>query len=166
MIISATAQAVAATGGELLSGEYGRRASVRLSPDFDICDSAVVNFRCGDTAYECEVTDGHIDLPYFENAQPVSIGIYGYTLDGEALTLRLSPKPFSTYITQGSYCEGESAPLPAPGTYETIYSRIEALDKPVATEINASSLNTSIAGAKAVYDAIQAALYVDSEAIV
>lgn len=166
MIISATAQAVAATGGELLSGEYGRRASVRLSPDFDICDSAVVNFRCGDTTYECEVTDGYIDLPYFESARPVSIGVYGYTVNGETLVLRLSPKPFSTYITQGSYCEGESAPLPAPGTYESLTERIDGIDRPVATEINASSLNTSIAGAKAVYDAIQAALYVDSEAIV
>lgn len=164
MIISATAQTVAVTGGELLTGEYGRRAEVKLSPDFDICDSAVVIFKCGDTAYECEVADGYAQLPYFADARPVSIGVYGYTLDGEALTLRLSPKPFSTCITQGSYCEGEPAPLPAPGTYESLTERINIIDRPVATQINEHSLNTSIAGAKAVYDAIQAALYVDSEA--
>ncbi len=166
MIISATAQNVSVAGGELLTGEYGGRAAVKLSPDFDICDSAVVNFKFGDTVYECDIADGYADLPYFESVCPVLIGVYGYTTDGDSLELRLSPKPFSTAVMQGSYCEGEPAPLPTPGTYESLTERIDTIDRPVATEINEQSLNTSIAGAKAVYDAIRAALFVDSEASV
>ena len=166
MIISATAQAVTVTGGELLTGEYGRRAEVKLSPDFDICDNAAVIFKYGETVYECAVNDGYAALPYFETACPVVIGVYGYTLDGDSLTLRLSPKPFSTSVMQGSYCEGEPAAPPSPSTYEALADSIERLNRPVATEIDADSLNTEIAGAKAVYDAIQAALYVDSEATV
>ena len=123
----------------------------------------MVNFRYGEAAYECAVTDGYIDLPYFESARPVSIGVYGYTVNGETLVLRLSPKPFGTFITQGSYCEGEPAPLPSPGTYESLSARIEHLNIPLATEINADSLNTAAASAKAVYDAIQSALFVDTE---
>ncbi len=166
MIIHATAQAVTVTGGELLTGEYGRRAAVSLSPDFDICDNAVVNFKYGETAYEFTVTDGYVDLPCFESTCPVFIGVYGYTLNGNSLTLRLSPKPFSTTVLQGSYCDAQTASPPSPSTYEALSARIESLNKPIATEISADSLNTEMAGAKAVYDAIQTALYVDSEATI
>ena len=87
------------------------------------------------TFYQQPIIDDKCYIPYeVMDAEGILIGVYGYSVDGDKLLLRYSPKPKNLWFLEGSYYEGAETPeeiLPSQFEQYTAYlnSQIERLNR-------------------------------------
>lgn len=63
------------------------------------------------TFYQQPIIDNKCYIPYeVMDGEGILIGVYGYSVDGEELLLRYSPKPKNLWFLEGSYYEGAETP--------------------------------------------------------
>lgn len=63
------------------------------------------------TFYQQPIINNKCYIPYeVMDAEGILIGVYGYSVDGEELLLRYSPKPKNLWFLEGSYYEGAETP--------------------------------------------------------
>lgn len=115
-------------GWQSNTGEVNARTlSVDLSEDLLACDNQFVTFGLADgTEFESQVKDGKADIPEFDKAQFIKIGVYTSDIEGDKCIKRYSPKPTNVYVNTGSYSgNGTEAPIPTAGTFEELLDEIE-----------------------------------------
>lgn len=63
------------------------------------------------TFYQQPIIDNECYIPYeVMDGEGILIGVYGYSVDGDELLLRYSPKPKNLWFLEGSYYEGAETP--------------------------------------------------------
>ena len=74
-------------------------------------------------------------IPYevLENENIITIGVYGYEVNGEELIKRYSPSPEHFQVEDGSYRLGEEVEPPSPSIIEQIEQQISELSDEIST---------------------------------
>lgn len=103
------------------------------------------------TFYQQPIIDDKCYIPYeVMDAEGILIGVYGYSVDGDKLLLRYSPKPKNLWFLEGSYYEGAETPeeiLPSQFEQYVAYlnSQITRLDQmKIETEDLSNGVKISI----------------------
>lgn len=112
------------------AGEYNARVlQVELCEEMSNCEMSFVTFELADgTVYESLIKDGKAEMPMFEKAQFIKIGVYSADIEGDELKKRYSPSPCYDYVNPGSYsANSEEPPLPTPSMMEEILARIDGV---------------------------------------
>lgn len=109
------------------------------------------------TFYQQPIIDNKCYIPYeVMDSEGILIGVYGYSVDGEELLLRYSPKPKNLWFLEGSYYEGAETPeeiLPSQFEQYTAYlnSQIARLNQiKIETEQLSDGVKISVTNADGV----------------
>lgn len=117
---------------ETNTGEVNARTlDVEMCEELCSCANAFVQFELSDgTIYVSTIKDDKADIPPFEKAQFVKIGVYSTDIDGDICVKRYSPRPVSVFVPAGSYKDGGAeAPTPTAGTFEELLATINEVDE-------------------------------------
>lgn len=108
------------------SGEYNvQECNFEFSDEYTGL-SKVVIFSNSNVTKEIQIYDDKCIVPaeVLQNEGVVGIGVYGYEVSGDELTLRYSPKPQCFSVEKGSYAEGTQPTPPTPSVVEQLQQQI------------------------------------------
>jgi hypothetical protein len=107
-------------------GEYNvQSCEFQFSSEYDGLKKVAV-FSKGSTTIDIDLIDDTCTIPYemLENEGIVTLGVYGYEIDGDDLVKRYSPTTDRFLVQSGSYKLGEEPTPPSPSVIEKMQADI------------------------------------------
>lgn len=109
------------------SGEYNiQKCEFVFSSEYEGLTKMAV-FSNEESSFKTMIIDNECIIPYeiLETDGTIGLGVYGYTLDGEDLVKRYSPKPVFFNVELGSYQLAEESEQPSQDIIEQILAELE-----------------------------------------
>lgn len=129
------------------SGEYNiQKCEFVFSSEYEGLTKMAI-FSNEESSFKTMITDNECIIPYeiLETDGTIGLGVYGYTLDGEELVKRYSPKPVFFNVELGSYQYAEESEQPSQDIIEQILAELEnQAEDIIALQNNVSNLEDNV----------------------
>ena len=117
------------------SGEYNiQKCEFVFSSEYEGLTKMAI-FSNEESSFKTMITDNECIIPYeiLETEGTLGLGVYGYTLDGDNLVKRYSPKPVFFNVELGSYQLAQEGEQPSQDIIEQILAQLESQGEDIIT---------------------------------
>ena len=129
------------------SGEYNiQKCEFVFSSEYEGLTKMAV-FSNEESAFKTMIIDNECIIPYeiLETDGTIGLGVYGYTMDGENLVKRYSPKPVFFNVELGSYQYAQEGEQPSQDIIEQILAELESQGEDIiALQNNLDNLEDNV----------------------
>lgn len=129
------------------SGEYNiQKCEFVFSSEYEGLTKMAI-FSNEESSFKTMITDNECIIPYeiLETEGTLGLGVYGYTLDGESLVKRYSPKPVFFNVELGSYQYAQESEQPSQDIIEQILAQLESQGEDIiALQNNLDNLEDNV----------------------
>jgi hypothetical protein len=129
------------------SGEYNiQKCEFVFSSEYEGLTKMAI-FSNEESSFKTMITDNECIIPYeiLETEGTLGLGVYGYTLDGESLVKRYSPKPVFFNVELGSYQLAQEGEQPSQDIIEQILAQLESQGEDIiALQNNLDNLEDNV----------------------